>query len=126
MRRGTGTVVAPLKRGIASARRNSRSRSTPTPRQGLDGPGAALDPAARCWKSSAEVNKKAKAKDWDSAIIKEIVSLEVGNQVSQDQRSLAKGDQLTEAADVLSPAQKAAADAAVLPERGRARAAEAA
>ena len=60
----------------------------------------------------AEVNKKAQAKDWDSAIIKEIVSLEVGNQVSQDQRSLAKGDQLTEAADVLSPAQKAAADAA--------------
>ncbi len=39
----------------------------------------------------AEVNKKAQAKDWDSAIIKEIVSLEVGNPVAQDQRLARQG-----------------------------------
>ncbi len=60
----------------------------------------------------AEVNKKARAKDWDTAILKEIVVLQVGNPDAQDQRSVAKGQQLEEAADILSPAQKAAADAA--------------
>ena len=38
----------------------------------------------------AQVNKK--AKDWDSAIIKQINDLEVGTLVAQDQRSLAKGE----------------------------------
>ena len=38
----------------------------------------------------AQVNKN--AKNWDDAIIKQILSLEVGNPDAQDQQSLAKGD----------------------------------
>lgn len=53
-----------------------------------------------------QVNKN--AKDWDTAVIKELLVLEVGNPAAQDQRSLAKGEQLTEAADILSPEQEAA------------------
>jgi hypothetical protein len=56
-----------------------------------------------------KVNKD--AKDWDAAILKEITVLEVGNSTAQDQRSLAKGEALTEAPDVLSPEQEAAAAA---------------
>ena len=37
----------------------------------------------------AQVNKK--AKDWDSAIIKQINLMEVGNPVAQDQRSYRQG-----------------------------------
>ena len=44
----------------------------------------------------ADVNRN--AKDWDSAIIKQINTLEVGNSLAQDQRSLAKGEALEEAA----------------------------
>ena len=43
-----------------------------------------------------QVNKK--AKNWDSGHLKEITMLEVGNPEAQDQRSLAKGEQLTKAA----------------------------
>src|SRR5262249_16349635 len=50
------------------------------------------------------------AKNWDSAIVKEITVLEVGAQEAQDQRSLSKGEQLTKAEDILSPGQQAAAD----------------
>jgi hypothetical protein len=53
-----------------------------------------------------QVNRQ--AKDWDTAIIKEIVALQVGNPNAQDQRSLANGEQLNEAADILSPEQEAA------------------
>ena len=42
----------------------------------------------------AEVNKN--AKNWDEAIIRQIVSLEVGNPDAQDQRSLAKSEALEE------------------------------
>jgi hypothetical protein len=56
-----------------------------------------------------QVNKQ--AKDWDSAIIKEITALEVGNLEAQDQRSLAKGEAPAKAPDILSPEQEAAAAA---------------
>jgi hypothetical protein len=56
-----------------------------------------------------QVNRQ--AKDWDTAIVREITGLEVGNSESQDQRSLAKGEQLTKAGDILSPEQEAAAAA---------------
>ena len=56
-----------------------------------------------------QVNRQ--AKDWDSAVVKEITVLEVGNPESQDQRSAAKAEQLTKAADILSPEQEAAAAA---------------
>ena len=56
-----------------------------------------------------QVNRQ--AKDWDSAIVKEITVLEVGNPEAQDQQSAAKAEQLTKAADILSPEQEAAAAA---------------
>ena len=53
----------------------------------------------------AQVNKQ--AKDWDSAIIKQINLLEVGNQVAQDQQSIAKGEQLEESEAIKAPGQEA-------------------
>jgi hypothetical protein len=58
----------------------------------------------------AQVNKK--AKDWDSAIIKQINLLEVGNQGAQDQRSISKGEQLEESAAIKAPGSEAAEEAA--------------
>jgi hypothetical protein len=49
----------------------------------------------------AQVNKK--AKDWDSAIIKQVNLLDVGNQGAQDQRSIAKGEQLEESEAIKAP-----------------------
>lgn len=49
----------------------------------------------------AQVNKK--AKDWDSAIIRQINLLEVGNPVAQDQRSMAKGQELEESEAIKAP-----------------------
>jgi hypothetical protein len=49
----------------------------------------------------AQVNKN--AKDWDSAIIRQVNMLEVGNDVAQDQRSIAKGETLTEAEAITAP-----------------------
>ena len=54
----------------------------------------------------AQVNKK--AKDWDSAIIKQINLMEVGNPVAQDQRSIAKGEQLEESQAIKAPGSEAA------------------
>lgn len=53
----------------------------------------------------AKVN--ADAKDWDGAIIKQINGLEVGSPLAQDQRSLAKGDTLEEAAAIDDPSKPA-------------------
>jgi len=53
----------------------------------------------------AQVNKN--AKDWDTATIKQIDALEVGSSVAQDQRSVAKGDQLTEADKIYPPGEEA-------------------
>jgi len=49
----------------------------------------------------AEVNKD--AKDWDSAIVREILFMEVGNPDAQDQRSIANGDTLEEAPEIKDP-----------------------
>ena len=53
----------------------------------------------------AQVNKDAKT--WDSAIIRQIEGLEVGSPNAQDQRSIAKGDVLEEAAAIDDPAKPA-------------------
>jgi len=58
----------------------------------------------------AQVNKN--AKDWDSAIIKQINMLEVGSNVAQDQRSLAKGETLEEAEAIKAPGSETADAAA--------------
>jgi hypothetical protein len=61
----------------------------------------------------AQVNKSANAKDWDSAIIKEVESIEVGNPTAQDQKSLADGEELKKADEILAPGQESqSADAA--------------
>ncbi len=49
----------------------------------------------------AAVNKK--AKDWDSAIIKQINLLEVGNSLAQDQHSIAKNQELQESEAIKAP-----------------------
>ncbi|AMV37655.1 hypothetical protein [Planctomyces sp. SH-PL62] len=49
----------------------------------------------------AQVNRN--AKDWDSAYVKEIKLLEVGSALAQDQRSLAKGEELEEAEAIRAP-----------------------
>jgi hypothetical protein len=51
----------------------------------------------------AEVNKN--AKDWNSAIIRQIEVLEVGNPNAQDQYSLAKNQELEEAKNILAPGE---------------------
>jgi len=57
----------------------------------------------------AQVNKK--AKEWDSAIIKQINLLEVGTSVAQDQRSIAKGEPLEESEAIKAPGSEAAEEA---------------
>ena len=49
----------------------------------------------------ATVNKE--AKDWDGATIKQINMLEVGSVLAQDQRSIAQGETLEDAPDVVDP-----------------------
>jgi hypothetical protein len=56
----------------------------------------------------AEVNKN--AKKWDEAIIRQIVSLEVGSPDTQDQRSLAKSETLEESKPIYGPGEEPAAD----------------
>jgi hypothetical protein len=56
----------------------------------------------------AEVNKN--AKKWDEAIIRQILSLEVGSPDSQDQRSLAKSETLEESKAIYAPGEEPAAD----------------
>ena len=51
----------------------------------------------------AEVNKN--AKDWNSAIIRQIELIEVGNPSAQDQYSLAKNEELEEAKNILAPGE---------------------
>ncbi|GAC1466882.1 MAG: hypothetical protein NVSMB9_07890 [Isosphaeraceae bacterium] len=55
----------------------------------------------------AEVNKN--AKNWDSAPLKQINALEVGNSQAQDQRSIARGDTLEEAPAIVDPSKPAEA-----------------
>ena len=51
----------------------------------------------------AQVNKN--AKDWTTAVIRQIDELEVGSPVAQDQRSLAKNEELAEAPSILAPGE---------------------
>ncbi len=51
----------------------------------------------------ADVNKN--AKDWDSAIVRQIVAMEVGNPAAQDQRSIANGETLEEAPEIKDPSK---------------------
>jgi hypothetical protein len=55
----------------------------------------------------AQVNRNARARDWDGATIKEIEDLEVGTPVAQDQRSLAKGEELKEPDPIVGPGEAA-------------------
>ncbi|WP_165224475.1 hypothetical protein [Aquisphaera insulae] len=56
----------------------------------------------------AQVNKD--AKDWDTAIIKQINFLDVGSAGAQDQQSQAKGQTLTEAEAITAPGEEAASE----------------
>src|SRR5262249_14485768 len=58
----------------------------------------------------AQVNNHANAKDWDSAIIKEIKRLEVANPMAQDQPSLAKSEQREQAPGIYAPGQEPQAE----------------
>ena len=58
----------------------------------------------------AQVNEK--AKNWDTAIVKQIESLEVGNPLAQDQRSLANAEELKKADEILAPGQESSEAAA--------------
>ena len=64
----------------------------------------------------AQVNKN--AKNWDDAIIKQIEALEVGNPGAQDQRSIAKGEQLEPAPDIFAPGEEEEAAAAAASSTG--------
>lgn len=68
----------------------------------------------------AEVNKN--AKDWDSAIVRQIVEMEVGNPQAQDQRSIANGETLEEAPEIKDPSkpEDPAATASAMPGGGSA------
>jgi hypothetical protein len=65
-----------------------------------------------------KVNKN--AKDWDTAVIKQINALEVADPVALDQRSAVKGDTLEPAPDITNPAAGTApvAQAAAAPAEG--------
>jgi len=69
----------------------------------------------------AKVNRN--AKDWDSAIIKQINLLEAGSNMAQDQRSVANGDTLEEAEAINAPGteteETSATDAASNPMMGQ-------
>jgi hypothetical protein len=58
----------------------------------------------------AEVNKN--AKKWDEAIIRQIVSLDVGSPDAQDQRSMAKAETLEESKGIYAPGEEPASDGA--------------
>lgn len=55
-----------------------------------------------------EVNRKARAKDWESAPIKRINTLEVASPNAMDQRSIAKGEKPEPAPDITDPSKPVA------------------
>ncbi|HZW30380.1 MAG TPA: hypothetical protein VFF52_06695, partial [Isosphaeraceae bacterium] len=57
-----------------------------------------------------QVNRHANAKDWDSAIIKQINQIEVGNPLAQDQRSLAKSETLEQLPGIYAPGEEPTAE----------------
>jgi hypothetical protein len=60
----------------------------------------------------AKVNDRADAKDWLTAPIKEILSLEVANPAAQDQKSIAKGEEIAATEDVVEPGTEQPEEAA--------------
>ncbi len=60
----------------------------------------------------AKVNERAGAKDWSSAAVKQILDLQVANDLAQDQRSMGKGDALKDAPKIDAPGSETAAAAA--------------
>ena len=87
---GKGIVAAPSKEELL--------RPAPFTVESMPGMGKVWAAQERLWIQRTllevvrQVNKN--AKDWDSAYLKEILGLEVGNPLAQDQQSLAKGQQL--------------------------------
>jgi hypothetical protein len=57
-----------------------------------------------------QVNKKATS--WDNAIVRQVDQLVVANQAAQDQKSMANGETLTKAPDILAPGQQSEEEAA--------------
>jgi hypothetical protein len=57
----------------------------------------------------AQVNKNAKT--WDNAVIRQILTLEVGNPAAQDQRSIAHNENLEEAPSIHAPGEDTTEDA---------------
>jgi hypothetical protein len=58
----------------------------------------------------ADVNKT--AKKWNEAVVRQVVSLEVGSPDAQDQRSLAKDEKLEESKGIYAPGEEPKADEA--------------
>jgi len=104
---GTGIVAAPPE--AALLRPATFSESSPP------GLGKVWSAQERLWIQGtlldvvAKVNKDAKS--WDTAVIKQINSLEIGNTAAQDQRSIAKGEALEESPDITDPAAPPPAEA---------------
>lgn len=100
---GTGIVVAPPEKDLL---RPAPFDPNKPPLPSLGKVWAAQE---RLWiqgtvlKLIDEVNRKAKAKDWESAPIKRINSLEVASPNAMDQRSIAKGEKPEPAPDITDP-----------------------
>ncbi len=103
---GTGVVAAPPE--VILLRPAGFSESNPP------GLGKVWSAQERLWIQRTMLDVIAKvnrdAKTWDTAIIKQIKALEVGNSLAQDQRSIAKGETLEESPDIVDPAAPPPAD----------------
>lgn len=68
-----------------------------------------------------QVNEKAKAKDWETAVVKQVEALVVASPLAQDQRSAAKGEVLEPAKDIVEPGTIEVAEKPVEAANGSAR-----
>jgi len=97
---GEGIVASPPKEQLLHPVAFDTNKKTP-------GLGEVWSAQERLWvqRTALEVINQVNrnAKDWDSAYIKEIKLLEVGSELAQDQRSLAKGEVLEEAEAIRAP-----------------------
>src|SRR5262249_17728131 len=105
---GKGIVAAPAKEGLLRPAQLAVQNGI------VPGLGKVWSAQERLWiqrtllEVVAQVNKK--ATKWDDALIKQIEGLEVGNPIAQDQRSPAKGEQLTKAEEIRAPGEEAPAE----------------
>ena len=103
---GDGIVVAAPEQGLL---RPARFQTEKPP-----GLGQVWSAQERLWiqrtmlEVVAQVNKN--AKNWDTAIIRQIDALEVGNPIAQDQRSIANSEELSEAEKIFPPGEEEAAE----------------